>query len=74
MTDDATQVAPALTSVDAVPLRIAEAARCLHAAEPEAAIVLFGSQARGEARAGSDVDFLVVLRGTPVSTRAESTG
>lgn len=65
-------MAPVVTSAHAVPPRIAEAAGRLHAAEPEAAIVLFGSHARGEARAQSDVDFLVVLPATPVSTRAES--
>ena len=39
---------------------IAEAARRLAAAAPEAQVILFGSHARGDARPGSDVDFLVV--------------
>jgi uncharacterized protein len=37
-----------------------EAAARLHAARPDATIILFGSQARGDARPDSDVDFLVV--------------
>ena len=51
--------------------RIVEAAARLHAARPEATIVLFGSHARGEARADSDVDFLVVLPEAPASPRQE---
>lgn len=51
--------------------RIREAAARLHEARPEAAVILFGSEARGDARAGSDVDFLVVLPAPPVSTRRE---
>ena len=39
---------------------VQQAAERLHTARPEATIILFGSQARGDARAGSDVDFLVV--------------
>jgi uncharacterized protein len=39
---------------------IVEAARRLSAAAPEARVILFGSHARGEARPGSDLDFLVV--------------
>jgi len=50
---------------------IQEAAERLHAARPEATIILFGSQARGAARAGSDVDFMVVLPEPPRSTRRE---
>jgi predicted nucleotidyltransferase len=38
-----------------------QAAERLHAARPQATIILFGSQARGDARPDSDVDFLVVL-------------
>lgn len=59
---------------DAIPAasaRIAEAAARLHAARPDATIVLFGSHARGEARAESDVDFLVVLPEPPASIRQE---
>jgi len=39
---------------------IAEAARRLSAAAPQARVILFGSHARGEAGPGSDLDFLVV--------------
>lgn len=48
-----------------------QAAARLHEARPEAAIILFGSQARGDARADSDTDFLVVLPQPPRSTRRE---
>ena len=51
--------------------RISQAAALLHAARPDAAIVLFGSHARGDARAESDVDFLVVLPEAPESSRQE---
>ncbi len=37
-----------------------QAAARLHAARPDALIILFGSQARGDARPESDMDFLVV--------------
>jgi predicted nucleotidyltransferase len=39
---------------------IAEAARRLAAAAPDAEIILFGSHARGEADEHSDLDFLVI--------------
>ncbi len=39
---------------------IREAGRRLAAAAPQARVVLFGSHARGEATANSDLDFLVV--------------
>jgi predicted nucleotidyltransferase len=39
---------------------IAEAARRLSAAAPDAQVILFGSHARGDAGQGSDLDFLVV--------------
>ena len=39
---------------------IEEAGRRLTAAAPEADIILFGSRARGEARADSDLDLLVI--------------
>ncbi len=47
------------------------AAERLHAARPEATIILFGSQARGDAHADSDVDFMVLLPEPPRSTRRE---
>ncbi len=50
---------------------IQQGAERLHAARPEAAIILFGSQARGEARPDSDTDYLVVLPEAPRSTRRE---
>jgi uncharacterized protein len=39
---------------------IAEAARMLQAAAPDAQVLLFGSYARGEAGPDSDLDFLVI--------------
>ena len=50
---------------------VQQAAERLHEARPEATIILFGSQARGDARPDSDVDFLVVLPEPPRSTRRE---
>ena len=50
---------------------VQQAAERLHAARPEATIILFGSQARGDARPDSDVDFMVVLPEPPRSTRQE---
>lgn len=40
--------------------RIAEAARRISDAAPEARVILFGSHARGDAGPRSDLDFLVV--------------
>lgn len=71
MIDQATTVAPSHRSNDFVLPKISEAAARLHAAQPDAAIVLFGSHARGEAHPGSDVDFLVVLPEAPASPRQE---
>ena len=71
MSNQQTLVAASSTARDAVTPRIAEAAARLHAARPEATIVLFGSHARGDARAESDVDFLVVLPEAPESPRQE---
>ena len=48
-----------------------QAAARLHEARPAAAIILFGSQSRGDARADSDADFLVVLPQPPASIRRE---
>ena len=39
---------------------VQKAAERLHVARPQATIILFGSQARGDAQPESDVDFLVV--------------
>jgi uncharacterized protein len=39
---------------------VAEAARRLAAAAPDARVILFGSRARGEAEPGADLDLLVV--------------
>lgn len=51
--------------------KIQDAAARLHEARPDATILLFGSQARGDARKDSDADFLVVLPQPPRSTRIE---
>jgi uncharacterized protein len=53
------------------PESVQQAAERLHTARPEATIILFGSQARGDARPDSDVDFMVVLPEPPRSTRRE---
>ena len=50
---------------------VQQAAARLHAARPQATIILFGSRARGDARPDSDVDFLVVLPEAPASVRQE---
>jgi predicted nucleotidyltransferase len=53
------------------PESVQQAAERLHAARPQATIILFGSRARGDARPDSDVDFMVVLPQAPASTRRE---
>ena len=55
-----------------LPESVEKAAARLHEARPDATIILFGSQARGDARADSDVDFLVV-QSEGVSRREEMT-
>ena len=51
---------------------IAEAARMLQAAAPEAQVLLFGSYARGEAGPDSDLDFLVIEPWSTTSSRSRS--
>ena len=53
------------------PEAVQEAAQRLHAARPQATIILFASRARGDARPESDVDFMVVLPEAPASPRRE---
>ena len=53
------------------PETVQKAAERLHAARPQATIILFGSRARGGARPDSDVDFMVVLPQAPASARRE---
>ncbi len=55
-----------------LPESVERAAARLHAARPDATIILFGSQARGHAGPDSDVDFLVV-QSQVVSRRDEMT-
>ena len=50
---------------------VEKAAARLHEARPGATIILFGSQARGDAKPDSDVDFMVVLPERPRSVRRE---
>ena len=42
---------------------VRKAAQEIHALEPDAEIILFGSEARGDARPDSDIDLLVLLSG-----------
>jgi len=53
------------------PQALEAAAARLHEARPEATIIVFGSQARGDAKPDSDVDFLVVMPRPPASIRRE---
>ena len=53
---------PADGQADGIGLAVARAAQ---AAAPEATVILFGSRARGDHRAGSDVDLLVIADDRP---------
>lgn len=61
----------ALASPPPADPRIAASAARLHQACPEATIILFGSHARGDARADSDVDFMVITPQPPSAPRKE---
>ena len=49
-----------------------KAEQAIRAVEPDAEIILFGSEARGDARPGSDIDLLVLLSGDKLSFDRES--
>jgi uncharacterized protein len=51
---------------------IEEAGRRLAAVAPGAKVILFGSRARGEARADSDLDLLIIEPDEVTKRRAES--
>jgi predicted nucleotidyltransferase len=55
---DGGRMATELTSTEMIPEITARIVRAFHPAK----IILFGSHARGDARADSDIDLLVVLR------------
>jgi uncharacterized protein len=46
--------------------------QAVHAVEPEADIVLYGSRARGDAHAESDWDFLILLDGMVDDARTDA--
>lgn len=50
---------------------LARVKQVVHAVEPEADILLYGSRARGDAQAESDWDFLILLDGSVDDTRTD---
>lgn len=46
--------------------------RAVHAVEPDAKIILYGSRSRGDAGTGSDWDFLVLLDGSVDDVRTDA--
>ena len=50
---------------------VRKAEELIHAIEPDAEIILFGSEARGNARPDSDIDLLVLLSGNQKSVDRE---
>ena len=51
---------------------VRKAEQAIHAIEPDAEIILFGSEARGDARPDSDIDLLVLLSGDKKNFDRES--
>ena len=49
-----------------------KAGEVIRSIEPDAEIILFGSEARGDARPDSDIDLLVLLSGDKMSLDRES--
>lgn len=50
---------------------VRKAEQASHALEPDAEIILFGSEARGDARPDRDIDLLVLLSGDQISVDRE---
>ena len=51
---------------------VKKAGEVIRSIEPDAEIILFGSEARGDARPDSDIDLLVLLSGDKMSLDRES--
>ena len=51
---------------------VSRAEQIIRSIEPDADIILFGSEARGDARPDSDIDLLVLLSGDSMSIDRES--